>query len=203
MVACSWQTTKRAASAAAVLFAVFVHAAAAVGSLPTKKVMIWVANPLNQTKIDAMVDDLNAHRKSFTGIAYQYFAICGQGSNDPGGSKDCPPDEATGAPHLSQGHPVGVPSDMHAQLKSKLGANVELWPTISYGNPGNADVLNRMLSNETLMKRFAADAIAIAHAQQLTGFNFDLETSGMQDVAPFLRIFGDAARCLPPCPFLL
>ena len=165
-----------------------------VSPLSPKKAMIWVANPLKQTTLDAMIADLKSHRSSFTGIAYQYFAICGQGSNDDGGSKDCPASDAKGEPHLSQGHPVGVPLDLHAQLKKKLDVDVELWPTISYGNPGNANVLNRLLANETLQKKFAADAVVVAKAQNLTGFNFDLETLGMVDVAPFLKVFGNVVH---------
>ena len=152
----------------------------ASSAVPQKRSLVWVANPLNQTRIDAMIADMRAHRESISAIAYQYWAICGEGSNDEGGSKDCSPEDAKGGVHLAPGHPTGVPSDLHSQLISGLGnsssgAIVELWPTISYGNPGNASVLNRLLANRTLTARFAADAIKFAHAQSLSGYNIDIE----------------------------
>jgi hypothetical protein len=126
------------------------------------------------------------HRVAFTGLAYQYFAICGEGSDDPGGSNDCTAAEAVGAPHLSRGHPIPVARDLGAQLAAAM-PGVELWPVISYGNPGNASVLNRLLLSRAAKKQFIADAIQIGHRQNLTGFNFDLETSGVDHAA--LQIF--------------
>ena len=40
------------------------------------------------------------------------------------------------------------------------GSALELWPTISYGNPGNASVLNRLLNDDDAAAKFIADAIA-------------------------------------------
>lgn len=115
----------------------------------------------------------------FTALAYQYFAICGQGSNEPGGSNDCSPADAVGPPKLRPGHPTGVAPDLGAQLTAGLGAGVrgsplELWPVISYGNAGNATVLNNLLESESAADQFIADAVEIAHKQKLTGFNWDL-----------------------------
>ena len=59
---------------------------------------------------------LRPHRMAFTGLAYQYFAICGAGSNDPGGGNDCRPADAKGVPTLSPGHPYQTPPDLGAQL---------------------------------------------------------------------------------------
>lgn len=172
------------------------------GGTSSKKVMIWVANPFNQTKLDAMIANLKVHRKSFTGIAYQFFAVCGDGSNDAGGSKDCSNADAVGEPHLAPGHPVGPPADLGAQLKNALGADVELWPVISYGNPGNASVLNRLMTSKANAAKFAEDAIKIAHAQGLTGYNIDLEADGsipwQGNVEPFLTTFVNALHAATP-----
>lgn len=189
------------------LLAITINVAAGFGSsVPetssSKKVMIWVANPLNQTKLDAMIANLKAHRKSFTGIAYQFFAVCGEGSDDEGGSKDCLKGDAEGEPHLAPGHPVQVPSDLGAQLKKALGPDVELWPTISYGNPGNASVLNRLLTNTTNTAKFAEAAIRTAHEQGLTGYNFDFEADGsipwQANIEPFLIQFVTALHAAKP-----
>ena len=108
--------------------------------------MVWMANPYpepnhkpNPITVQGMIDGLKPHRMAFTGLAYQYFAICGEGSNDVGGSNDCHPKDATGAPHLAQGHPTLTPPDLGATLTAGLGKGyqgspLELWPTISYGN---------------------------------------------------------------------
>lgn len=162
------------------------------------KVMIWVANPNNQTKLDAMIADLKVHRNAITGIAYQFFAICGEGSDDEGGCKDCMAADATGEPHLAPGHPINVPADLGSQLKSALGDDIELWPVISYGNPGNASVLNRLLTSPGNIAKFAADAVEIAHAQGLTGYNLDLETAGMVDVNPLLNELARALHSAAP-----
>jgi spore germination protein YaaH len=58
------------------------------------------------------------------------------------------------------------------------GTPLELWPVISYGNPGNATVLNNLMESDTATEQFITDAIAIAHKQNLTGFNWDLEPTG-------------------------
>ena len=93
--------------------------------LPPKKVMLWMANPYPQAAknitVQTFIDGLKPHRNAFTGLAYQYFAICGEGSNDPGGSNDCRPEDATGAPHLAPGHPILTPPDLGAQLTAGLG----------------------------------------------------------------------------------
>ena len=93
--------------------------------LPPKKVMLWMANPYPQAAknitVQTFIDGLKPHRNAFTGLAYQFFAICGEGSNDPGGSNDCRPEDATGAPHLAPGHPILTPADLGAQLTAGLG----------------------------------------------------------------------------------
>ena len=128
--------------------------------LGAKKVLLWMANPYAEPThkpdpitVASMIAHLKPYRDGFTGLAYQYFAICGEGSNDVGGSNDCTPAEAVGMPHLAKGHPTPVAADLGAQLTAGLGTGLggsplELWPTISYGNPGNASVLNRLLDND-------------------------------------------------------
>ena len=177
--------------------------------------MLWMANPYPQpadppkrphpTTVQSMIDGLKPHRMAFTGLAYQYFAICGEGSNDVGGSNDCHPKDATGTPHLAQGHPILTPPDLGATLTAALGKGyqgspLELWPTISYGNPGNASVLNKLLDNDTAVDRFVADAIAVAHRQSLAGFNFDLETQGVDQgrLGGFLQKFGAGLHAASP-----
>lgn len=181
-------------------------------SLSPKKVMVWMADPYpqpnhkpNPITIKSMIDGLKPHRMAFTGLAYQYFAICGEGSNDVGGSNDCHPADATGAPHLAQGHPILTPKDLGAQLAAALGTGyqgsaLELWPTISYGNPGNASVLMKLLTNDTAISQFIADAISIAHKQKLTGFNFDIETGGVDQtkLSSFIQKFGAALHASTP-----
>ncbi len=179
---------------------------------PPKKVMLWMANPFpepskNQT-VQTFIDGLKPHRMAFTGLAYQYFAICGDGSNDPGGGNDCKPEDATGTPHLAPGHPTQTPADLGAQLTAGLGRGyagspLELWPTISYGNKGNATVLNALLNDDAAIDKFIADAIAIAHKQRLTGFNWDLEPTGTPTMdraklAPFLQKLGAALHAATP-----
>ena len=163
----------------------------------------------NQTA-QSFIDGLQPHRMVFTGLAYQYFAICGAGSNDPGGSNDCKPADATGAPHLALGHPTQTPPNIGTQLTAGLGAGfqdspLELWPTISYGNPGNATVLNSLIDDHAAIEQFIADAITIAHQQKLTGFNFDLEsTQGganpkvSVNLPTFLQKFGAALQAADP-----
>merc|ERR1719162_1908709 len=160
--------------------------------------MIWVANPFNQTNLDAMIADLKVRRNAVTGIAYQFFAICGEGTDDEGGGKDCTIADAIGEPHLAPGHPVGVPADLGSQLKRTLGDDIELWPVISYGNPGTASVLNRLLSSPENIAKFAADAVEIAHAHGLAGYNLDLETVGMVDISPFLNELARALHSASP-----
>jgi len=178
-----------------------------------KKVMVWMANPYPQPDhkppitVAGFIAGLKPHRNAFTGLSYQYFAICGAGSNDVGGSNDCHPADAMGAPHLSQGHPILTPKDLGAQLTAGLGlgyqnSTLELWPTISYGNPGNRSVLDKLMTNDTAIAQFIADAISIAHEQQLTGFNFDVETSPdlINDTkwSAFLQKFGATLHAASP-----
>lgn len=112
-------------------------------------------------------------RMGFTALAYQYFAICGEGSNDPGGSNDCDAADASGPPKLRKGHPPQVAADIGAQLTAGLGTGVrgtplELWPVISYGNPGNASVLNALLSSPAAIDQFIADAIEVRDVSRWT-----------------------------------
>ena len=56
---------------------------------------------------------------------------------------------------------------------------------------GSARVLNNLTRDPDATKRFIADAIAIAHEQNLTGFNIDFESGpGLDTVAlsAFLRV---------------
>lgn len=161
-----------------------------------KKVVVWMANPFgNASTVASYVSGLEPHRNAFTGLAYQYFAVCGAGSNDPDGGQDCAPADATGMPHLAKGHPAKGLADLGARLSEGLGTGhngsaLELWPVISYGNPGSARVLNNLTRDPDATKRFIADAIAIAHEQKLTGFNIDFESGpGLDTVAlsAFLR----------------
>lgn len=180
--------------------------------LGPKKVMIWMANPYpqpnhkpNPVTTKGMIAGLKPYRAAFTGLAYQYFAICGEGSNDVGGSNDCHSSDAIGAPHLAQGHPILTPVDLGVQLTAGLGkgyqgSELELWPVISYGNPGNATVLNNLLANDSAIRQFITDAIAIAHKQQLTGFNFDIEVQGadLPKLSAFVQTFGAALHAATP-----
>ena len=177
--------------------------------------MLWMANPYPEAAhpptrpkpitVQSMIDGLKPHRMAFTGLAYQYFAICGEGSNDIGGSNDCHPKDATGAPHLAQGHPILTPPDLGATLTAGLGKGyqgsaLELWPTISYGNPGNTSVLNKLYTNDTAVAQFVADAIAVAHKQSLTGFNLDIETQGVDfaKMRSFLQKLGAGLHAATP-----
>ena len=66
--------------------------AGVVGATAGDKVsMVWMANPYPRGNItvDTMISALAENRDSFTALGYQYFAICGEGSNQPGGSNDC------------------------------------------------------------------------------------------------------------------
>eukprot|EP00746_Dinoflagellata_sp_MGD_P024078 gnl/MRDRNA2_/MRDRNA2_156477_c0_seq1.p1 gnl/MRDRNA2_/MRDRNA2_156477_c0~~gnl/MRDRNA2_/MRDRNA2_156477_c0_seq1.p1 ORF type:complete len:311 (-),score=57.71 gnl/MRDRNA2_/MRDRNA2_156477_c0_seq1:59-991(-) len=186
-------------------FLLLVGVAGVGAASSNKKVMVWMANPFEQPDhkppitFDSLVADLQAHPKGFNAIAYQYFAICGAGSNDKGGSNDCSATDATGVPHLAQGHPTQVAEDFGSQLRKRFGSEVELWPVISYGNPGNASVLNALLDNPSVSAKFISDAIKIAHAQNLSGFNFDIETSGVSsNITSFLKSFVSAMHAANP-----
>ena len=180
----------------------FFLVAAALSDVPSpRRVMVWWANPNNATTINATLANLHRLRKSFTGIAYQAYAICGEGSNAPNGSMDCSPDDASGVPHFAHGHPVGVPSDLGARIRAAAGESVELWPVISYGNPGEADVLNRLIADPDALDKFADAAIKEAHAKGLTGYNLDLETSGVEGMDGFLQAL--AARLHNAAPPVL
>ena len=96
--------------------------------------------------------------------------------------------------------------DLGAQLTAGLGSGLggsalELWPTISYGNPGNATVLNNLLHSPTASAQFIKDAVTIAHKQMLSGFNWDIETSGTDAAAlhPFLDKFTKGDLLKNPC----
>ena len=180
------------------LFAVSSAALASAAAAEKKRVLIWVANPNNVTRNNDMITDLKAHRRGFTAIAYQAFAVCGEGSDDVGGSNDCAKADATGAPHLAPGHPTKVPADLGKQLRAALGDDLELWPVISYGNPGNASVLNKLLNDADVTSAFVKDAIATAHAQNLTGYNLDLETGGMGDITAFLKALSEGLHGASP-----
>lgn len=149
----------------------------APGGAP-KRVMVWMASPIVRGAIGSFEDliaDLTPHQASFTAVSYQYFGVCGAGSNDPtGGSMDCSLADAVGTPHLAHAHPPGVAVDLPWQLRRAFPGK-ELWPMISYGNPGNASVLNLLVDNLTATDAFIEDAVRAAHAQNATGYNFDIE----------------------------
>jgi hypothetical protein len=93
-------------------------------------------------------------------------------------------------PHLEQAHPFGVPHDFGAQLKDALGADVELWPVVNFGNgyPGDGGLsIQQMVNNTASREAFIHDLIAGAHRLNATGVNFDWETGATQ--TPFLEPF--------------
>ena len=144
--------------------------------------MIFWANPGlgnnrngHGTNVSIVLADLQAHRKSFTAVGYQYYQICGLGSNDPGGSHCLINSSASGPAHLA---PIGAPADLASQLRHALGASVELWPLVSYGNPGNASVLNQLLLNKSLSESFAEQLIEEAHRTKITGISASASVSG-------------------------
>merc|ERR1711957_168921 len=88
---------------------------------------------------------------------------------------------------------------MGAQLRQRLDTEVELWPVITWGNPGNASVLNKLLDDPAATAKFVADAIKIAHAQNLTGFNFDVEVQGISgNFTSFMKTFVSAMHAAVP-----
>jgi hypothetical protein len=193
-----------------------------------KKVTLWMADPITEAvpggftpavTVDSMIASLNPHRDSFTGLAFQFFAVCGEGSNDPGGDgtpsagAHCSAADATGVPHLVQGHPTGVAPDLGARLTAGLGVGVdgrqlELWPVISYaggrctkrpGCVGNVTVLNKLLNSPENTKAFIADAVSTAHKNKLTGYNWDLEVDFMSaNLTRFMAAFVDAMHTASP-----
>ena len=118
-----------------------------------RRVMLWWALPglgasepptgHNQTEVEHTLSMLRAHRKGFTGIAFQYFSICGAYAGfgrHPTDWVQCNASQMWDPPHLAQAHPFGVPHDFGPQLKRALGDDVELWPVINFGNgyPGTS-----------------------------------------------------------------
>lgn len=198
------------------LLAAAVACAEAKRPSGSRKVTLWMADPVPPVTVDSMIAALRPHRDSFTGLAYQAFAVCGAGSNDPGGDGGqghCSAADATGMPHLARGHPTGVVPDLGAQLTAGLGSGpggraLELWPVISYaggrcterpGCVGNVSVLNRLLDSLPATEAFIADAISIAHKQKLTGFNFDLEVDFMSaNLTRFMGSFVGAMHAASP-----
>ena len=77
--------------------------------------------------------------------------------------------------------------------KGYQGSMLELWPTISYGNPDNSSVLNTLYNNDTAVDQFVADAIVVAH-------NLDLETQGvdMAKLTIFIQKLGNGLHAATP-----
>ena len=143
---------------------------------PRKTANVFLAGPTNQTGLDAVLAHLKAHRRSFTGIIYQYLAICG----DLDGHKYhyCADGDNVGPPHLGEGHPSGAIPDLAAQFRAALGADLELFPIVSYGDTTDTTLLDALFTNETLAAKFAEDALAYVERHNLTGLNWDVEPTG-------------------------
>lgn len=132
---------------------------------------------------------MRQHRAAFTAISYQFYGICGAGSNAAGGSMDCTAADAVGVPHFARAHPTTVDEHLPAQLR-RIFPEKELWPMIAYGNPGNSSVLNDLVDSPKATDVFIQDAIAAAHANNASGYNFDIEC--------FPGVVGKAAGDLSP-----
>jgi hypothetical protein len=170
-------------------------------ALPPRKVNLFLATPTNSTTVsEVLIPTLKKHRASFTGIIYQALAICGA---DGGKENGCSPADSVGPPHLARGHPLGVVPELAATLRKELGEDLELFPIVSYGNPGNATLLDALLNSPAAVERFAKDAVAFLHKENLTGINFDLEPSNTPPVpaeklGSFLSSFADALHAADP-----
>jgi len=184
---------------------------------PPKKVNIFLAVDMNVTAIDIVISELRKHRSAFTGIIYQFFAICGEGS------KDCQPEAAVGRPHLAPGHcgcaPLpgansarqhhcDCPADLAERLRAAFGPELELIPIISYGDTSSTVLLNELLTDSGgAATAFRKDALAYAEQHSLSGFNWDLEPgpyvgpdvanstrTWQGNVRPFMAKFSAAMR---------
>jgi len=155
---------------------------------PRKQANIVLALPTHQPALDAVTAVLKANRASFTGIAYQYFGVCGEGS------KDCAPQDSLGPPHFAPGHQglpaAASPIDLARTLRAALGADLQLFPMISFGDTTNTSLLNRLLASDELQEAFIADAVKYCLANNITGMNWDLEpTAPYKDPQAFLARF--------------
>jgi hypothetical protein len=102
--------------------------------------------------VDQTIEMLRAHRKGFTGIAFQYFSICGKYpgfGRHPVDWVQCTKQQMFDPPHLAQAHPYGVPADFGPQLKKALGDELEVWPVVNFGNgyPGDGGSVPLMLTS--------------------------------------------------------
>ena len=189
---------------------------ASAAPLPPKKVNIFLAVDTNTTAIDTVISELLKNRAAFTGITYQYFAICGEGS------KDCKPEAAVGLPHLAPGHcgcaPIDAsamsasglrslhgncdcPPDIAERFRAAFGPELELVPVISYGDTNSTVLLNQLLTDSGgTAKAFRKEALAYAKQHNLTGFNYDLEPTTtttrtwQANARPFMAQFSAAMR---------
>jgi hypothetical protein len=49
---------------------------------PSRKVYIWLAVDNNSTGDDAAIETLSAHTEAFTGVVFQFYAICGAAADN-------------------------------------------------------------------------------------------------------------------------
>jgi hypothetical protein len=156
---------------------------------PERKAYIYLAIPTNSSAVDEAIVALVKHRASFTGVAYQYYGICG--ALAPWASKGyCSPQDSVGAAHLTAAsYPAGVPSDIAERLRNGLGADTELIALISYGDTTDISLLQQLVTNETLTSQFTQDALKEAKRQGLSGFQFDFEPTSKLDWYPSMSGF--------------
>ena len=128
--------------------------------------------------------------KGFTSVAFQYFSVCGKYSGfarHPADWIQCNASQMYDPPHLEQAHPFGVPHDFGAQLKRALGADVELWPVVNFGNGYHGDggrSIQQMVNNTASRQAFIRDLIAGAHSLQATGVSGPLAARTCTGVWP-------------------
>eukprot|EP01052_Picozoa_sp_SAG31_P044881 SAG31_NODE_7989_length_1546_cov_1.813407_1_plen_393_part_10 len=143
---------------------------------PPRKVYIWLAVDNNSTGDDAAIETLSAHTEAFTGVVFQFYAICGKGAA-PNTCKDVDMDgPARLLPMWSEGS--SPPADLAARLRSKLGEDKDMIAAISFGGSQDPELLVSLFRDANVTAAFIEDAITAAKAQNLAGFNIDLEPYG-------------------------
>eukprot|EP00941_MAST-03F_sp_MAST-3F-sp1_P002249 g2249.t1 len=172
--------------------------------LEKKRSNLFLATPTNSTYIkETLIPQLRQHRDSFTGIIAQGLAICGsyQGNRDgycgePNGNISL---SDVGPPHFALNHPIAsVTKTLPNLLRAELGEDLEVFQIISYGNPGQPDLLNKLTDSKALTDQFIQDAIEYAHEVGLTGINFDIEINGATGIPKFTKAFANALHNANP-----
>ena len=168
-----------------------------------RKAYIFLAITSNATAVDNAIAELAKHRASFTGVAFQYFSVCGAANNV---EHRCADKDAVGPAHLAPGNMGGddpgnmaLAATLPDRLRKVLGMDLDVVPMISFGGTNDTTMLQQLFNTPSLTDAFIDDALVYANKYNVTGFNFDFEpttqdSTWMRDAQPFLALFAQRMK---------